>query len=112
MLIRKKSGEVIDVESEEILDARDFAALIGREDDPVVTALVAEIRRLGTVLANAQPNPAPVVNVTPSFNPPAVTFSPRVDVDSPREWFVDVQHHMGGPLHGKIKSCKFIATQT
>lgn len=106
MLIRKKSGEVIDVDTEEVMDAADFAALIGREDDPVVQALVAEIRRLGTVLAAQQ---APVVNVTPQVSAPSVNVSPTAVVESPREWMFVVKRHMGGPFHGQIESGTFRA---
>ncbi len=109
MLIRKQSGEVIDVETEEVMDARDFAALIGREDDPVVQALITEIRRLGTVLANQPAQLAPVVHVSPHVSAPAVNVSPNVMLDAPLRWHVDVQHHLNGPMAGKVKSVEFIA---
>lgn len=109
MLIKKKSGEVVNVETEEVLDAADLAAIIGREDDPVVQALISEIRRIGTVLAN-QPAPlAPVVTVSPQVSSPSVSVSPNVMVDAPLRWHVDVQHHLTGMLAGKIKSVEFIA---
>ncbi len=109
MLIRKQSGEVIEVDTEEVMDAADIAALIGREDDPVVTALVAEIRRLGTVLSNQGVQLAPVVNVSPTISAPAVNVSPRVEVTAPKHWHVSIERNMGGPLHGTIKSVEFTA---
>jgi len=110
MLIKKQSGEVIEVDTDEVMDARDFAALIGREDDPLVQALVAEIRRLGTVLGNIQPNPAPIVSVSPQVSSPSVTLQPNVMLDTPRKWVVNVtEHYMTGPLQGKIKQVEFVA---
>ncbi len=110
MLIRKKSGEVIEVETEEIMEASDFAALIGREDDPVVTALVAEIRRLGSVLANQPQPPAPVVHVSPAISSPSVHVSPNVMVTAPTKWRVEVtEHFLTGQLQGKIKAVEFVA---
>lgn len=110
MLVRKKSGEVIEIDTEEILDARDFAALIGREDDPLVVELVTEIRRLGTVLANQPAQPAPVVNVSPYVSAPAVNVSPQVQVTAPQQWRVDVtDHYTFGPMQGKIKTVLFTA---
>ncbi len=111
MLIRKQSGEVIEVDTEEIMEARDFAALIGREDDPVVTALVAEIRRLGTVLGNQGVQLAPVVNVTPSFTPPSVNVSPQVSITAPTRWHVSVKRYEYGRNQGQIESVDFIAMQ-
>jgi hypothetical protein len=110
MLIRKKSGEVIEVETEEIMDASDFVALIGREDDPLVVALVSEIRRMNSILANQPQPPAPVVNVSPYVHAPAVSVSPNVTVDAPRKWRADVtEHFMTGQLQGKIKTVEFTA---
>lgn len=112
MLIRKKSGEVIDIDTEEILDASDFAALIGREDDPVVQALVAEIRRLGTVLsAPPPPQPAPMVHVSPAISAPAVNVTPHVEVTAPLRWHVSVKRHEYGRFQGQIESVDFIAVQ-
>ena len=110
MLIKKKSGEVIEVETEEIMDAADFAALIGREDDPVIQSLVAEIRRLGSVLSNLPQSPPPIVNVSPQVSAPSVNVSPAVNVDAPRLWEVEVaEHYMTGQLQGKIKRVLFRA---
>ncbi len=109
--IRKQSGEVVQVDTEEILDAADLAAIVGREDDPVVQALITEIRRLGTVLANQPAQLAPVVHVSPSISAPAVNVSPRVEVTAPQRWHVAIERNMGGPLHGTIKSVEFIAVK-
>lgn len=106
MLIRKQSGEVIDVDTDEIMEARDFAALIGREDDPVVQALISEIRRLGTVLGNQPQQLAPVVNVSPAIKSPDVNVSPRVEVFAPKLWEVEVTEHF---MTGKIKKVLFRA---
>ncbi len=110
LTVRKKSGEVVEIDSEEILDAADLAAIVGREDDPVVQALISEIRRLGTVLAN-QPAPlAPTVNVSPFVSAPAVNVSPRVELTAPQQWRVDVtEHYTFGPMQGKIKTVMFTA---
>lgn len=108
MLIRKKSGEVIDVDSEEILDASDFAALIGREDDPVVTALVSEIRRMNSILANQQP---PTVNVSPtpvSVTTPQVSVQPNVMLNTPTDWVVKVVKR---DYSGRLEEVRFSAVQ-
>jgi hypothetical protein len=102
--VRKNSGEVIHIDTEEILDAADFAALIGREDDPVVQALISEIRRLGTVLA--EKSPAPVVNVSPAavtVSPPSVSVSPVFHTPV-KSWTLEVTSR---DPQGKIRTMQF-----
>ncbi len=91
------------------------------EDSPIVLELLAQIRRLADAMEkkSAPPNinvlPAPltvsppVVNVSPIVSAPAVNVSPNVMLDAPLRWHVDVQHHLNGPMAGKIKSVEFIA---
>lgn len=112
MLIRKKSGEVIDVETTEVMDASDFTALIGREDDPVIQALVAEIRRLGTVLANHPNQIPPAVHVAPAISAPAVHVSPQVDVRMACLGVrAVVKRHEYGKNQGEIDYVDFIPLQ-
>lgn len=87
--IRKKNGEVIDVESDVPLDAADLAELAGREEDPLVRALVSEIRRLGSVLGQQQ---SASVNVAASPIPPApnVSVYPQINLTPTEQLRLDV----------------------
>lgn len=67
--IRKHSGEIIEVDPDGPLDAEDLRVLLGEEPDPLISALVKEIRRLSDRLASlsAQQKPdTPIVNVQPA----------------------------------------------
>ncbi len=84
--IRTQSGEVIEVDSDEPLDAADLEALVGKADDPLVKALVAEIRRLGTVLSTPSGQRSGDVHVSPTpvtVLPAAITLNPSFNMPSP-----------------------------
>lgn len=113
--IRTHSGEVIEVEPDGPLNADDLQHLLGEAPDPMVAALVREIRRLSdriAVLSEQRPE-APVVNVSPTpvnISTPEVRVSPSVNLETPRRWVVNVTEHFAtGPLQGKIKQVEFIA---
>jgi hypothetical protein len=106
VLIKLRSGEEIELESDRVITADELDAILGKAEDPLVKALVSEIRRLSSILAS---QPAHQVNVSPtpiSVAAPIVSLSPVLP-NAPREWDIEITER---DVMGKTKRMKLKAT--
>ena len=106
VLIKLRSGEEVELESDRIITADEIDAILGKTEDPLVKALVSEIRRLSSILAS---QPAHQINVSPtpvSVASPSVSVSPVLP-NAPKEWDIEVTER---DTMGKMKRMKLTAT--
>lgn len=91
IVVRTASGEEVEVESDRVLSLADIEAITGKGEGLLAAALVAEIRWLGTIIAQVPKPDAPVVNnLLPVGPPPLVSFAPQIVLDSPKGLEMDV----------------------
>ena len=67
--LRKKNGEILEVEADEVLSFEDICELCGEQPDPQRNAMLEQLCCLVEAIKGQKQPPAPVVNVAPAPAP-------------------------------------------